>query len=73
MLSLRLHPEADAEAIAAASRIKQDDPIEGALFVEALEDAFTGATQQPEIYRCFDGELRKVRFGKFSYAVIFRV
>ena len=35
MLPLRLHPEADAEAIEAATYIKADDPVQGALFVEA--------------------------------------
>ncbi len=73
MLTLRLHPEADAEGMDAAEWIKADDPLQGALFVEALEDALTEARTRPEIYRIFDGEFRKVRMGKFSYAVVFRV
>ncbi len=73
MPALRLHPDADAEAIAAASWIKANDPKEGTLFIEALKDALERATCQPEVYRCFQGDLRKVRVGKFSYAVIFRV
>lgn len=73
MLALRLHPEADAEGIDAAEWIKADDPRQGSLFVEALEDALTEARTRPEIYRTFDGEFRKVRMGKFRYAVVFRV
>ncbi|MFK5923891.1 MAG: type II toxin-antitoxin system RelE/ParE family toxin [Verrucomicrobiota bacterium] len=73
MLGLRLHPEADAEAIDAAEWIKADDPRQGALFVEAVEEALINARTQHGIYRVFDGEFRKVRVGKFRYAVVFRV
>ncbi len=73
MLPFRLHPSADQEAIEAAQWIKEDDPYQAALFVEALENAILRACKQPEIYPCFDGEFRKVRAGKFTYAVVFRL
>jgi plasmid stabilization system protein ParE len=73
MLSFRLHPAADQEAIKAAEWIKDDNPYQGSLFVEALSDAILQARKQPEIYRCFDGAFRKVRVGKFTYAVVFRM
>ncbi|MCF6314491.1 MAG: hypothetical protein L3J39_18725 [Verrucomicrobiales bacterium] len=47
-------------SIDAAEWIKADDPRQGALFVEALEDALTEARTRPEIYRTFDGDFRKV-------------
>lgn len=73
MLPLPLHPEADAEAIEAATYIKADDPVQGTLFVQALESAITAARTQPELYPQFDGEFRRLRTGKFRYAVVYRV
>ena len=73
MPPFRLHPEADAEAIGAAKWIKADDPREGDLFVQALETAIFNARKQPEIYRPFDGEFKKIRLGKFHYALVFRL
>jgi toxin ParE1/3/4 len=73
MMRFRLHPEADAEAIAAADYIKADDAYQGALFKQALEDAILWARNEPLIYHCFDGEARRVKLGKFRYALVFRV
>ncbi len=50
MMRFRLHPEADAEAIAAADYIKSDDAYHGALFKQALEDAIIWARNEPLIY-----------------------
>lgn len=72
MLPLRLHPEADAEAIEAATYIKADDPAQGWLFVQALETAIKSARTQPDLHPCFDGDFRKVSVCKFRYAVVFR-
>ena len=73
MLPFRLHPEAEAEALEAAAYIKADDVIQGDLLIKALEDAITWARRQPLIFRCFDGEFRRVRVGKFRYSLVFRV
>lgn len=73
MFNLRLHPQAAREALGTARWIKADDPRQGELFVEALEKALRSARERPQLYRCFDGEFRKVRVGKFRNAVVFRV
>ena len=73
MLNFRIHPEADAEGLAGATYIKADDPHQGGLFSQALEEALAWARNEPFIYRCFDGEFRKVRLGKFRYALVFRL
>ena len=73
MLPFRLHPAADREAIEATRWIKADDSYQAALFVEGLAEAILRVRRQPELYRCFDGEFRKVQVGKFSYAVVFRI
>lgn len=73
MLPFRLHPDAQEEALAAVEYIKADDPVEGTLFVRALEDALSWARKNPLIFRCFDGDFRRVRVGKFRYSLIFRL
>lgn len=72
-LPFRLHPEVDREAIAATKWITEDDPYQGSLFKDALTNAIRKAQEQWTIYRVFDGEYRKIRVGKFTYAIIFRV
>ena len=73
MLSFRLHPAAEVEALEATAYIKEDDPVQAALFKEALTNAITRARRNPENYRRFEGDFRKVRVGKFTYSVVFRV
>jgi plasmid stabilization system protein ParE len=73
MLPFRLHPEADAEGLEAASYIASDDIQEGALFKEALENALMWACREPLIFRCFEDNFRKVKVGKFRYALVFRI
>ena len=73
MLRFRLHPDADAETIEAAAYIKADDVVQGNLFITAVEDALSWARKEPLVFRCFDGEFRKVRLGKFRYALVFRI
>ena len=73
MVRFRLHPDADAEAIEAAARIKADDPAQGEMFVRAVEDALLWVQKEPLLFHCFDGEFRKVRLGKFRYSLVFRI
>ncbi|MEO0416072.1 MAG: type II toxin-antitoxin system RelE/ParE family toxin [Verrucomicrobiota bacterium] len=73
MLPFRLHPLADAEAIEAAEWIRDDNPYQAALFVKELEEAIKKARRQPGLYSYFDGEFRKIRVGKFTYALVYRV
>lgn len=72
-LPFRLHPEADAEGIEAARYIEADDPLEGARFRQTLTAAVGWACRDPLIFRCFEDDFRKVRVGKFRYALIFRL
>ena len=60
MLTFRLHPEADAEAIEAGKRIKEDAPREADLFKKAVIDSLDWACSQPLIYRCFEDDFRKI-------------
>jgi len=73
MLRFRLHPEAEREALSAVEWIKDEDPIQSDLFVAALKNAIGRARSNPEVYPKFSGEFRKVRVGKFTYAVVFRL
>ena len=73
MLTFRLHPEADAEAIDAAEHIKEDDLREAALFKEAVSDCIDWACSQPLIFRCFEADFRKIKVGKFCYLLVFRI
>jgi len=73
MLSYRLHPSADLEAMEAAAYMQLDDPSEAELFKLALEEALEWARQEPMIFRCFEADFRKVKVGKFSYTLVFRV
>ncbi len=73
MLSFRLHPEADVEAIEAVKYIKKDAPREAALFKGALLSALDWARSQPLIFRCFEDDFRKVKVGKIRYSLIFRI
>ena len=72
MLRLRLHPEAVVEGVDARARIGEDDFVQGEIFAGALEASFNRIKSSPLIYRCFDGEFRRINVGKFTYSVIFR-
>jgi plasmid stabilization system protein ParE len=73
MLSYRFHPAAAEELLEAGEYIKADDPEEGDLFKQDFAKALDWACSQPLIFRCFDGDFRKVRAGKFRYSLVFRV
>ncbi len=73
MMRLRLHPEASFEGIEARTWIGENDFLQGEIFADALEASFQRIKSNPLIYRCFDGEFRRIKVGKFSYSVIFRM
>ncbi len=73
MLRLRLHPDAAFEGIEARIWIGDDDFLQGEIFADALEESFKRIKHGPLIYRCFDGEFRRIKVGKFRYSVIFRI
>lgn len=73
MLPFRIHPEADTEGVEAAAYIKDDSIDEADQFKKAVRFAIDWACSQPLIFRCFEGDFRKVKVGKFRYSLVFRI
>lgn len=42
-------------------------------FLEKWKDAENRIVANPQIHRCFEGQLRKCRFDVFPYALVFRI
>jgi plasmid stabilization system protein ParE len=72
-MRLRLHPEASLEGVEARIWIGEDDARQGMIFADALVATLQKIKKNPLIYRCFDGEFRRIQVAKFSYSVIFRI
>ncbi|MGR9107057.1 MAG: type II toxin-antitoxin system RelE/ParE family toxin [Gammaproteobacteria bacterium] len=72
MRTYYFHPEAIAEAEAAASFYAERQKNLGGRFVAALQDAVDRICINPDIYREMDAGLRKCRLKRFPYGVIFR-
>ena len=72
-MRLKLHPEAFDEGIGARIWIGGDDAVQGSMFATALEEAIGKIKIRPFGYRCFDGEFRKIKVGKFRYSVVYRI
>ena len=66
------HPEAMAEADAAAQFYEEQQPGLGRRFVDALSDAITRIRRNPQLYRRVSGNMKKCRMLRFPYGVIFR-
>lgn len=49
-----------------------DDQL-GERFVASVEEAVEQMSLTPERFRCFEGDMRKVRVEDFPYAVIYRL
>jgi len=45
----------------------------GIRFLRQWKDAENRMIANPDIHRCFEGELRKCRFEVFPYALVFRI
>ncbi len=67
------HPQALAEADAAAAFYKEQQPDLEVRFLEALNDTISRIRRNPLIYRRIEGEVRKCRILRFPYGVIYRV
>jgi len=72
-MNLRLHPEALAEALEAKYYLREDDPRVADEFVAAVEEALAKIREHPNRYVVIDGIIRKIRVGKFRYAVVYRL
>lgn len=66
------HPEALAEADAAAAFYKAQQPELEVRFLEALNDTIVHIRRNPLMYRCVEGNVRKCRILRFPYGVIYR-
>ena len=72
-MKVRLHPEALTESLEAKFYIHEDDPREAELFVTEPQATVARIRGNPETPALFKGEYRKVRVGKFRYAVVYRL
>jgi|MudIll2142460700_1097286.scaffolds.fasta_scaffold115027_3 plasmid stabilization system protein ParE len=72
-MKLRWHPEARAEADAAAAFYKDKQPGLALRFLDSLEEALHRIQRHPQAYRQLDGEVRRCRVRHFPYGVIYRV
>lgn len=72
-MRVHLGRRARREAVEAASWSGGQEAGLGSRFLQALEAAQNRISLNPEIYRCFRGDLRKCRFEVFPYMLVFRV
>jgi plasmid stabilization system protein ParE len=61
------------EGLAAAAWYGEQQGDLQTRFLEKWKDAENRIGANPEMHRCFEGELRKCRFEVFPYALIFRI
>lgn len=71
-MKLRWHPEARAEADAAAAFYKDKQPGLALRFLDSLEEALHRIQRHPQAYRQLSGEVRRCRVRHFPYGVIYR-
>jgi len=67
------HPEADQELTAAALWYEERQPGLGSHFVDEFERTLHRITAEPERWRKFQGENRKLNFDRFPYAIVYSV
>lgn len=72
-MNVRWHPEARAEADAAAAFYHERQSSLAQRFVDSLEEALHRIYRQPLAYRQVDGDIRKCRVDHFPYGVIYRL
>lgn len=73
MRTLIIHPEAVDEVSDAALYYKERDADISLRFLAETYATIEKARFQPLVYRCFDGEFRRIRVTRFPYAVVFRL
>jgi toxin ParE2 len=67
------HPEADEELEAAALWYEARQPGLGEDFLDEFERTLSRVVAQPERWRKFRGENRKLNFHHFPYAIVYSV
>ena len=73
MTRLRWHPQARAEAGAAAAFYQEKRAGLAQRFLDNLEDTLHRIERHPLLYRQIEGEIRKCRVPRFPYGVIYRI
>jgi toxin ParE1/3/4 len=74
ILSVTLNDQAAREeGFAEATWYGSQEPDLQARFLAKWKDAENRMPSHPELYRCFDSNLRKCRFDVFPYTLVFRV
>ena len=72
-VTVRFHPAAEEELVAAAAWYESQQPNLGARFLLEVEDAVSRVQVQPLLYQALDGDVRRAPIRVFPYALIFRV
>ena len=67
------HPEADQELVAATLWYEERQPSLGSDFVDEFERTLRRITAEPERWRQFQGENRKLNFDRFPYAIVYAI
>jgi plasmid stabilization system protein ParE len=65
------HPEADAELEAAALWYEERQAGLGDAFLDQFEQALRRIVAQPQRWRVFRGDNRKLNFHRFPYAIVY--
>jgi plasmid stabilization system protein ParE len=68
-----LHPEADAEFIAAARHYTEISPELGGRFYDEVSALLHEACAHPRCYRLYDSPIRRLLAHGFPYAVLYAV
>jgi plasmid stabilization system protein ParE len=73
MMRVTLGRRARLEAIEAAEWYEKQDEGLGDRFLKELQAAQHRVSLNPEMYRCFRGDMRKCRFEVFPYLLIYKI
>ena len=65
------HPEADEELATAALWYEERQPGLGDAFLDQFERTLVRIVAEPERWRRFRGENRKLNFHRFPYAIVY--
>ena len=71
MLRVLKHPEAEWELEAAALWYEQRQPGLGDDFLDEFEATLRRIVREPERWRVFQGDNRKLNFHRFPYAIVY--
>lgn len=67
------HPEALAEAVAAAAWYRERSPAAGSAFQAEVDHAIDRILEAPKRYSAYVDDTRRVLLRRFPYSVIYRI